>query len=346
MSPLTPTGLPPIAGYHPTTLLDWPGRLAAIVFLPRCNFRCPFCHAGHLLGDPAETVPLEAVLAHLADREGWLDGVVVCGGEPTLWPTLGDLCRRFRDAGLPVKLDTNGTRPDVLAALLDAGLVDAVAMDVKAPLDARYARAAGVEAADLQTLRRSIALLMASTAEVEFRTTVVPTLLAEAEIQAIGETLAAAAASGATPPTARPVRDAPGATGGLSASAVAIPGRPVRAAPIPVARGVSAPPALAPIGARPHDLAKGLCGTEKGSGKGAGMAGTGMGAGMRAGTGAGTAVWTLQPFEPAGALDPAFRTVAPYPPDRLAAMADLGRRYVSRCRLRGESGADGRTHGG
>ena len=253
MSPLTPTGLPPIAGYHPTTLLDWPGRLAAIVFLPRCNFRCPFCHAGHLLGDPAETVPLEAVLAHLADREGWLDGVVVCGGEPTLWPTLGDLCRRFRDAGLPVKLDTNGTRPDVLAALLDAGLVDAVAMDVKAPLDARYARAAGVEAADLQTLRRSIALLMASTAEVEFRTTVVPTLLAEAEIQAIGETLAAAAANAA-------------------------------------------------------------------------------------GTGAGAPAWTLQPFEPAGALDPAFRTVAPYPPDRLAALADLGRRYVSRCRLRGESG--------
>jgi len=287
MAPHSEDGLPPIAGYHPTTLLDWPGRLAAIVFLPRCNFRCPFCHAGHLLGDPPETIPLEAVLAHLAEREGWLDGVVICGGEPTLWPALGGLCRRFRDAGLAVKLDTNGTRPDVLASLLADGLVDAVAMDVKAPLDARYARAAGVEAVDLDALRRSIALLAASAVEVEFRTTVVPTLLAEAEIRAIGETLAAAAVD-VTPP----------------------------AAPL----------------------------SQEGGGKGTGMAaGAGRGGGMGArrddGAGAGTAaglVWTLQPFEPAGALDPAFHTVAPYPLDRLAALAEIGRRYLARCRLRGQ----------
>jgi len=297
-----PTALPPIAGYHSTTLLDWPGRLAAIVFLPRCNFRCPFCHAGHLLADPAETVPLEAVLASLAEREGWLDGVVICGGEPTLWPALGDLCRRFRDAGVGVKLDTNGTRPDVLAALVADGLVDAVAMDVKAPLDARYARAAGVETVDLQALRRSIAELAAAPIEVEFRTTVVPALHEEAEIEAIGETLAAA-----------------GATGGSSAGerAAAGPGRRQGATDCLSigARDTECKHSVAPAMAR-----GGQDGPPRRPEVSAAAAGI---------------VWTLQPFEPAGALDPAFRTVKPYPPDRLSALVSLGRRYVPRCRLRG-----------
>ena len=188
-----PIALVPIAGYHPTTLLDWPGRLASIVFLPRCNFRCPFCHSEALLSDPKETIPLEAILEHIASRRGWIDGVVICGGEPTVWPSLGALAAAFRRAGLRVKLDTNGSRPDRLGQLLAAGLVDAIAMDLKAPLDERYDRAAGVPV-DLEAIRRSIALVRGSGLEYEFRTTVCPALVAEEEVRAMGEAIAGAAA--------------------------------------------------------------------------------------------------------------------------------------------------------
>ena len=183
--------LPTIAGYHPTTLVDWPGRLAAIVFLPRCNLRCPFCHAGALLADPAETIPLGAILAHIESRGGWIDGVVICGGEPTIWPGLALLCAEFRRAGLAVKLDTNGTRPDRLAQLLDAGLVDAVSMDFKAPLDERYHAACGT-AVDLDAVGRALDLLAASAAEYELRTTVCPAFIGEREVHDMGERIAGA----------------------------------------------------------------------------------------------------------------------------------------------------------
>jgi pyruvate formate lyase activating enzyme len=183
--------LPPIAGYHPSTLIDWPGRLAAIVFLPQCNLRCRFCHASSMLAPSQEAIPLEAILEHMASQRGWLDGVVICGGEPTVWPTLGGLCEKFRRAGLAVKLDTNGTHPDRLAELVRGGLVDAVAMDLKAPLDARYPAVCG-DNADLHAIGRSIDLLMGGPVEYEFRTTVCPAFLDAPEIHAIGTRVAGA----------------------------------------------------------------------------------------------------------------------------------------------------------
>ncbi len=191
MAPDAATRLPPIAGYHPTTLIDWPGRVAAILFLPRCNFRCPFCHSGSLLGEPEETIPLEGILDHLAAQRGWVDGVVICGGEPTLQPGLGALAARLKAAGLGVKLDTNGSRPDRVAQLLAAGLVDAVAMDVKAPLDGRYGAAAGTDV-DLEAVGRSLDLLMASDVEVAFRTTACPAFIDRDAAHAIGRRLAGA----------------------------------------------------------------------------------------------------------------------------------------------------------
>ena len=183
--------LPPIAGYHPTTLIDWPGRLAAIVFLPQCNLRCRFCHASSMLAPPDEEIPLDGILAHMAERNGWLDGVVICGGEPTVWPTLASLCETFRSRGLAVKLDTNGTHPDRLAELLRAGLVNAVAMDLKAPLDYRYPQVCG-DATDVRAIERSVDLLMAGRVEYEFRTTVCPAFLGEEEIHAMGRRIAGA----------------------------------------------------------------------------------------------------------------------------------------------------------
>ena len=154
--------LPPIRGFIESTLLDWEGKVAAVVFLPGCNFRCGYCHARHLV-EPMpsdEAIPLEAVLVSFRRQRGWLDGVVISGGEPTLHPGLLDFIRQFRAKGIAVKLDTNGSRPDVLERLLALGVLDYVAMDVKAPLDGKYAEVARAPV-DLDAIRRSIELLIA-----------------------------------------------------------------------------------------------------------------------------------------------------------------------------------------
>ena len=167
--------LPPVRGLLETTFIDWEGRLAAEVFLGGCNFRCPFCHARHLvLGDEdGESIPIDAVDACVERQEGWIDGIIISGGEPCLQPQLGDFVDHFRRLGLAVKLDTNGSRPEILARLIESGAVDAVSMDVKGPLDQRYHAIAGVEV-DLEAIRSSIELLIGGNIEYEFRTTVCP----------------------------------------------------------------------------------------------------------------------------------------------------------------------------
>ena len=175
---------PPIRGFLPNTLIDWPGRLAAEVFLPGCNLRCPYCHAGGLVRPPAvaETFDIEDILRHLREQVGWLDGVVLSGGEPTIHPELPRLARRFKEAGLPVKLDTNGTNPDLLGELLAQGLVDSVALDVKAPLDERYRRAAGRADLDPAAVRRTLSLLREWAGDYELRTTVCPAVLTPEDV--------------------------------------------------------------------------------------------------------------------------------------------------------------------
>ncbi|MCK7470683.1 MAG: anaerobic ribonucleoside-triphosphate reductase activating protein [Desulfomicrobium escambiense] len=133
-----------IGGYLPTSFLDWEGRVAAVVFLIGCNFRCPFCHNAPLATGMAEGLDPGPVLADIIRREKFLDGVVVSGGEPTLYPRLPEMLSWFRDtAKLPVKLDTNGSHPEILKSLVDRRLIDAVAMDIKAPWG-KYAELAGV----------------------------------------------------------------------------------------------------------------------------------------------------------------------------------------------------------
>ena len=166
--------LPPIRGFLPSTLIDWPGRIAAIVFLPHCNFRCGYCHSGALLQrDTNEQIPFVQVSRYLAGKRNWIDGVVICGGEPTLHEELPALCRRFKDLGYAVKLDTNGSRPEVLRQLIDRGLIDGVSMDIKTTLDQRMVELAGREI-DLAAIDQSITLLGESDLEVEFRTTCCP----------------------------------------------------------------------------------------------------------------------------------------------------------------------------
>jgi pyruvate formate lyase activating enzyme len=178
-----------IGGLVPFTLSDFPGRVAAVVFTKGCNFRCPFCHNGGLLAAEGDTMPESDVLAFLAGRRSRLGGVVISGGEPTLQADLADFCRKVKALGLAVKLDTNGSRPDVLAALFAEDLVDFVAMDVKAPASG-YDRLAGVHV-PMARLWESLNLIAASGLPHQFRTTYVPTLLSTDDLQAIHAALPA-----------------------------------------------------------------------------------------------------------------------------------------------------------
>ena len=164
-----------IVGIQKLTLLDYPGKVACTVFLNGCNFRCPYCHNWELLGDAEEVMNMEELLTFLRKRQGILDGVCITGGEPTLHPELPALLRAVRELGYAVKLDTNGYRPEVLGAILDGGLVDYVAMDLKNGPEG-YGETVGLAHAELAKIRESIGLLTASGTQFELRTTVVKPL--------------------------------------------------------------------------------------------------------------------------------------------------------------------------
>jgi pyruvate formate lyase activating enzyme len=160
-----------LAGLQKLTLLDFPGKVACTVFTGGCDLRCPFCQNSGLLTGEGERIPESELLAFLKKRQGILDGVCITGGEPLLQPELPALLRSIRALGFSVKLDTNGTHPDRLEALLAEGLLDYVAMDIK-NCPARYSETAGVPV-DLAVIARSMALLRGSGIPYEFRTTVV-----------------------------------------------------------------------------------------------------------------------------------------------------------------------------
>ncbi|HUL39638.1 MAG TPA: anaerobic ribonucleoside-triphosphate reductase activating protein [Methanomassiliicoccales archaeon] len=170
--------MPRIAGFNRTSLLDWDGCVTAVVYLPGCNFRCPFCHNRQLVLTPEdyEEVPIEFVEDYIEENREFLDGIVITGGEPTIHKDLPELARRLKRLGMKVKLDTNGTNPEMLKDLIDAGLVDFVAMDLKAPLDEGYDDLAGTKV-ELDDIKRSISIIMSSGIDYEFRTTMVPILL-------------------------------------------------------------------------------------------------------------------------------------------------------------------------
>lgn len=182
-----------IQGFQKLTLLDFPGRTACTVFTGGCNLRCPFCHNAGLVRTPlAQPNLTDEVLAYLARRRGILDGVCVTGGEPLLQPDLADFLREVKDLGYAIKLDTNGSLPRRLATILDTGLVDYVAMDVKSS-PAGYAAAAGTDT-DAAVFDRSIRILRDSGIPHEFRTTAVAGIHTEADFAAIGQWLAGAPA--------------------------------------------------------------------------------------------------------------------------------------------------------
>lgn len=176
-----------IHGLQKMTLLDFPGKVACTVFLGGCDFRCPYCHNAELLdGTCPPLMDSGELLAFLEKRRGLLDGVCITGGEPLLQRELPELLRQIRALGFAIKLDTNGTHPDRLSALIEEGLVDYVAMDIKNSLE-KYALTAGVPNLDLAPIQRSVSLLLSGRVEYEFRTTVCAELHKDADIRAIGQ---------------------------------------------------------------------------------------------------------------------------------------------------------------
>ncbi len=175
-----------IGGYQPCSLCDFPGHVAAVIFTQGCNFRCPFCHNCSLLPEtaPAECLlEVDTVLARLRQRCGQLDAVVLSGGEPTLHADLPEFIARIRTLGFAIKLDTNGSRPVMLRALIQERSVDYMAMDVKAPWR-KYDTLTGVRT-PTEAIRESMMVIAQSGLPHEFRTTLVPELLTDDDQAAI-----------------------------------------------------------------------------------------------------------------------------------------------------------------
>jgi len=178
-----------INGLQKTTLLDFPGKVACTVFTAGCNFRCPFCHNASLVVRPGEVdeISEDEFFSYISRRKGILDGVAITGGEPLMAKGIEDFIRRVRDMGFLIKLDTNGSFPDRLEALLDEGLVDYVAMDVK-NCDEKYAQTVGLDSMP-DSIRRSISVIMDKAPDYEFRTTVVRELHTPQDIVSIARSL-------------------------------------------------------------------------------------------------------------------------------------------------------------
>lgn len=162
-----------IHGFNKLTLLDYPGRLACTVFLGHCNFRCPFCHNAGLVLNPENepVIPIEEILGTLKKRKGILDGVCITGGEPTVHKKLPEFVQQIKKLDYSVKLDTNGTNPQMVREMVKAGLLDYVAMDIKNSPE-KYGETAGIVRADLEAIHETVEFLKSGEVDYEFRTTV------------------------------------------------------------------------------------------------------------------------------------------------------------------------------
>lgn len=167
-----------IGGLQKLTLIDYPGKLACTVFLSGCNFRCPWCYSRELvLPEEIEKqlkISEKELFKFLKERKGLLEGITICGGEPCINPGLPKFCKKIKKLGYLVKLDTNGSNPEMLKKLIDKNLIDYIAMDIKAPKE-KYEKVTGKKVS-INNIEKSINLLAESNIDLEFRTTVNPLL--------------------------------------------------------------------------------------------------------------------------------------------------------------------------
>ena len=179
-----------ICGYQKTTLLDYPGHVAATIFTGGCNFRCPFCHNSDLVVNSTMSpcISQEEIFSFLKKRKNVLSGICITGGEPTLQTNLSEFIKKVRSLGYKIKLDTNGYRPDVISSLLEDNLLDYIAMDIKAGLS-NYAKLSGIPNLDTSKIKESISIIENSGIDYEFRTTVVKELHSRQDFLEISEML-------------------------------------------------------------------------------------------------------------------------------------------------------------
>ncbi|MCX8194389.1 MAG: anaerobic ribonucleoside-triphosphate reductase activating protein [Candidatus Pacearchaeota archaeon] len=177
-----------IGGLQRLTLIDYPGKIAATLFVQGCNFRCPFCHNSPLVIKTTKPIPEVDIRAYLEARKRFLDAVVISGGEPTLQKDLPDFCKKLKSLGFLVKIDTNGSNPDMLKLLVKEKLVDFIAMDIKTALTKKdYEKTIGTKV-NIAKIKKSIDIVK-KFKEHEFRTTCVPGLINEKELLSIGKYL-------------------------------------------------------------------------------------------------------------------------------------------------------------
>lgn len=183
-----------IGGLQKLTLIDYPGKLAATVFLTGCNFSCPWCYNPELV--LPEEIKKQARISEkeffkfLKEKKGLLEGIVLCGGEPTINSDLPKFVKKIKKMGYAVKIDTNGSFPEMLRYLIDKKLIDYVALDIKAPKE-KYEKVAGGRA-NVKYIERSISFLKENKIDYEFRTTVIPTLLEKEDILKIAKWISGA----------------------------------------------------------------------------------------------------------------------------------------------------------
>lgn len=177
-----------INGFNKLTLLDYPGHIAVTIFIGGCNMRCPFCHNASLVTRAASQpiIPQEKILAVLSNRRAIIEGVCITGGEPTLHPDLPDFISKIKALGMHVKLDTNGTNPAMLKALVNDKLIDYVAMDIKNSPE-KYEETAGAVNLCMDHILESVEFLLSSPVDYEFRTTIVKELHTIEDMISIGQ---------------------------------------------------------------------------------------------------------------------------------------------------------------
>ena len=176
-----------IGGFQKMTVLDFPGKIACIIFTHGCNFKCPFCHNARLVTEDGDFFDEEEILSYLNKRRGILDGVCISGGEPLIHgEAIFELMRKIKELGFLIKLDTNGYLPNKLKYAIDNGLVDYVAMDIKNSPD-KYPQTAGIDIVDMEKIKSSIEIIMSSSVDYEFRTTVTKELHTPEDFVEIGK---------------------------------------------------------------------------------------------------------------------------------------------------------------
>lgn len=173
-----------IYGINPNSFSDYPGKIAFVIFLGGCNFKCPFCHNKSIVLETSNKYDTNDVLSMLKQRDKFIEGVVITGGEPTIWGNdLKDLIKEIRKLGLLVKLDTNGTNPVVLKELLKEGLLDYIAMDIKNSFS-KYNETSGIKV-DINNIKESIKIIEDSSIDYQFRTTINKTMHTKEDINEI-----------------------------------------------------------------------------------------------------------------------------------------------------------------